>query len=117
MTDRRYSSGDRRSSKRVPLTAAVLQRGDDKLELAQTMNIAADGMTLRRVAESKPYVINDILELSFQLPGVEEILRLSAEVMFDRIADGQRMTGVRFVALTEAQRGQIVDYLASENQD
>lgn len=115
MDDRRSGQRERRASRRIPLTAAVLQRGDDKLELAQALNIAAAGMTLRRLVEARPYMPMSVIELTFQLPGGADTLRVSAEVVFDHIADGYRATGVRFIDLDEAQRGEIAAYLAADD--
>jgi hypothetical protein len=108
-TDRRRGERERRGARRAPLTAGVL----DGARLAQTANIGPAGMTLMRRGDDGSYEAAHPLELAFQLPGDEDVIRVAAEVVFDRPAGAYRATGVRFRSLEGSARERIAAFIAA----
>ncbi len=76
---------EKRLARRKPLTVQVTYRVDgQKREGAyhvESANISKDGILLRT---NLPLAIGTAIELKFSLPGREEVLRLSGEVVWSR---------------------------------
>jgi c-di-GMP-binding flagellar brake protein YcgR len=112
--DRRVSSRDRRQAVRAPLTAAVVQRSGDSVQLAQASNIGELGMTVRYVGDGAPaHLPRTPVALTFQLPGADKVIEARAEVVFDRSDGAYRTAGFRFSRIAPSAIREIARYINS----
>lgn len=98
---------DRRTNRRVPLDVLANRFLDGYPYLCRATDISRQGMRLRRFTE--PDGRSRYVGLQFQLPGSEEILTASGEVVFK---DGDQAVGIRFTHLSPAAAAAIDRFLA-----
>ena len=108
MVDRRRPVGERRRSRRAPFVASVRERFGGRTQLALAQNLGEQGMELRRPGEATDPVP---LELDFELPDGGGLIRVRGTVTFERSDGRYHHAGVRFGALSSADRARIVRYL------
>jgi len=119
---------DRRGSGRLPFIAAVRQEAGTlpgggeppafALHLSQARNLGLCGMQVRRRAHAAEGDLpaRTRLRLCFQLPDGGQLLRLHAEVVFDRQEERDapyRLTGLRFADLPEETAARLRSFIGS----
>ena len=106
-SDRRRSDRERRGTARVPLTAAVRERGTTRL--AQAQDIGPNGLSLVRHADEPS---DAPVDLEFQLPDDERAIEVTAQVVFEKTESGLRRAGVKFLAIKDEDADRIRAYLS-----
>jgi hypothetical protein len=101
-------SGDRRLNRRAPLDVLANRFLDGYPYLCRATDISRKGMRLRRFSE--PEARTRYVGLQFQLPGSDEIVTASGEVVFRE--DGDKTVGIRFTHLSPAAAAAIDRFLS-----
>jgi hypothetical protein len=102
------NSQDRRSQRRAPLDVLANRFLDGYPYLCRATDISTRGIRLRRFNE--PSANSRYVGLQFQLPGSEEILTASGEVVSSD--EGSQAVGIRFTHLSPKTRAAIERYLS-----
>jgi c-di-GMP-binding flagellar brake protein YcgR len=104
------SAGNRRQSRRVPISIAVKSRVGEEVLLCQAGDISADGIFLASVVESPP-AAKCLLE--FSLPGSSTVISARGRVV-RQIQNGRyQLTAVRFATIAPSHRRLIARYVAN----
>jgi hypothetical protein len=101
-------SQDRRSHRRAPLDVLANRFLDGYPYLCRATDISTRGIRLRRFNE--PSARTRYVGLQFQLPGSDEILTASGEVVSSD--EGTQAVGIRFTHLAPKTRAAIERYLS-----
>jgi hypothetical protein len=110
MVERRRSPAERRSGQRVSFVASVLKRVEGETSLALAQDLCEDGMQLRRRAD-RAYLPSTTMNLAFELPDGGDLIRVEGAVVFERADGSWRTTGIRFAAISLADRARIARFL------
>jgi hypothetical protein len=102
--------GDRRRTRRVPFVASVLKKVGAETTLALAQDLGDGGIQLRSVA-GPVYLPRTPVSLSFELPDGGELIRVRGAVVFERAEGSWQTVGVRFEAISLADRQRIARYL------
>jgi hypothetical protein len=101
-------ASDRRSDRRVPLDVLANRFLDGYPYLCRATDISRHGMRLRRFNE--PLSRSQFVGLQFQLPGSEEVITASGEIVSRD--EGVRALGIRFTHLAPSAAAAIDRFLA-----
>lgn len=110
MRERRVSPTERRRARRAPFVAAVRQHVGDDTWLALSTDLGETGMALKRVP-GPTFQPHTPMTLSFELPDGGDLIHVRAGVVFERADGNYQQTGVRFEAITWADRQRIARFL------
>lgn len=103
-----HAASDRRSQQRAPLDVLANRFLDGYPYLCRATDISRRGIGLRRFND--PANGSRFVGLQFQLPGSDEVITASGEVV--STDDDKRAVGVRFTHLPPAAAAAIERYLA-----
>jgi PilZ domain len=98
---------DRRYRPRTPLDVLANRFLEGYPYLCRAADISAEGIRLYRLIEPSPQPL--FCGLQFQLPGCQEIISASGEVVFED--EASRAIGIRFTHLSKDASAAIEDYL------
>jgi hypothetical protein len=101
-------SADRRTDSRVHIDVLANRFLGGYPYLCRATDISRRGIRLQRF--SGPAMDHRFVGLQFQLPGSEEVITASGEVVFDD--EGSRALGIRFTALPERSAMAIERFLS-----
>lgn len=106
--DRRQ--GDRRTKERIPVKMWVRNIEGDADYFQQTANLSSDGMY---ILSPNPYSVGTLIDLEFQVPETDYIIKCSAEVL--HCAEENQLFGlsVKFTDVPEAEKKIIAKALDS----
>jgi hypothetical protein len=107
------SGSDRRHTERAPLDVLANRFLDGYPYLCRATDISAHGMRLWRF--NQPHSASRYVGLQFQLPGCDEVLTASGEIVF--ADDGDRTLGIRFTKLSASAAAAIERFVASHAAD
>ena len=98
-SDRRQ--GDRRTKERIPVKMWVRNIEGDADYFQQTANLSSDGMY---ILSPNPYSVGTLIDLEFQVPETDYIIKCSAEVL--HCAEENQLFGlsVKFTDVPEAEK-------------
>jgi TonB family protein len=100
---------ERRLQMRATLAYGAYTALDD-VNGGVVLNISETGMA---VAAADPLVVaDDLPQIRFRLPNVEQRIKVSAQVVW--LAESKKTVGIRFVDLSAEVRNQIANWIASE---
>src|SRR5271156_1472147 len=100
---------ERRLQMRATLAYGAYTALDD-VNGGVVLNISESGMA---VAAADPLVVaDDLPQIRFRLPNVEQRIKVSAQVVW--LAESKKTVGIRFVDLSAEVRNQIANWIASE---
>lgn len=102
------STAERRTNRRAPLDILANRFLDGYPYLCRATDISRRGMKLHRFNE--PDATSRFVGLQFQLPGSEEIITASGEVVFRD--DDEKAVGIRFTHLSTSAAAAIERYLS-----
>src|SRR5262245_51488149 len=102
---------DRRNSNRKKIDLFVNKFMNGYPYLCRAKNISRTGMKLVRMQEPTPGKAPRYMGLQFQLPGSQQVITASGELVFDDHRAGE--LGVRFTGLPDASAADIDRFLAS----
>jgi hypothetical protein len=113
LAERRMSPGERRRGRRAPFVASVKQSVGRDTQLALAQDLGELGMQLRRLP-GPAYLPRTPLTLTFELPDGGELIQVRGQVAFERAEGNWQTTGVRFEAISLADRARIARFLDSK---
>ena len=90
--------------------ASVLKQVGEETTLALAQDLCEDGMQLRRCAD-RVYGPSTNMSLAFELPDGGDLIRVTGAVVFERADGSWRTTGIRFQAISHADRARIARFL------
>ena len=102
------ANADRRSSRRVPLDVLANRFLDGYPYLCRATDISRHGIRVWRFTE--PRSGSRFVGLQFQLPGSDEVITASGEIVSSD--DAERAVGIRFTQLTPNAAAAIERFLA-----
>jgi hypothetical protein len=111
--DRRRAERERRAALRVSAVFAVKSVVRGRLQLGQAEDVGPGGLTLRRPKEF-PLAVGTGVVLTFALPGLAALVRVSAIIVSDRLEGSFRRTGIRFSALAHDVERQLTDFCVAQ---
>lgn len=82
---------------------------DDELHMARVRDISAGGCYLYKLLE--PETTEQEMALEMVLPGTNEIIWASGEVVRDEVQNGVEGNAIRFTRISEQHRKMIADYV------
>ena len=88
---------ERREKTRVPFEIWIEETADDALYFQRSANISAGGVFLDQTI---PHPIGTVVNVKFQLPGVNEEIEVKAEIV-NIPGNNQLGMGMKFLDLTE----------------
>jgi hypothetical protein len=99
---------------RVPVSGLCNALVDEQDQYALLVDVSAHGLRLERPLRGRAE--GGLVQLEFELPGVDEILWAKGEIRFDRLrlqgrAQAVRTTGVRIVAAASRHLGLLRDWV------
>ncbi len=101
---------ERRHSRRAPFVASVKQRVGAETQLALAQDLGELGMQLRRLP-GRSYLPKTPVLLTFELPDGGELICVRGAICFERADGNWQTTGVRFDAISLADRARIARFL------
>ena len=113
--NRRDAAEDRRRAYRAPFVAAVKQRRNGEVALAQCQNLCETGMELRRPADEIP-LAGSFMSLVFELPDGESMVEARCAVVFEQPQGSFQRTGIRFVEISRRDRRRIARFVKKSQQ-
>ena len=103
-----------RKTPRVELSTGVrIEDGSARIQLARAFDVAEGGLGLRIVTEAPE---GDELGVEFVLPGTEDVISAVTEVAWVSASGERTQLGVKFVALADADRDRIRDYVHAQQE-
>ncbi len=109
----RTEKRDRRTSNRKKIDLFVNKFMNGYPYLCRATNISRTGIRLARLQEPLPASAPRYVGLQFQLPGSQQIITASGELVSDDQEDGE--LGVRFTGLPDASAADLDRFLASSS--
>lgn len=100
------NSVDRRAEPRHPVTITVELAVDRSLSLHACENLSAGGAFFRHAI---PYEVGTAVQVTFGLPGEQELLRCRGEVV-SVPTPGEYGMGVKFLGLSDEARARIASF-------
>lgn len=106
-------SKDRRHNTRIPIELPIIQFIDNRPIRSLVSNLSATGLHSCHAVEPMSRS-SRLIQLEFPLPGVAEPLWAKAEVVYDTIGPCYHGTGVRFIAIADAHRRLLEEWIRAE---
>jgi hypothetical protein len=98
---------------RIPIELPIIQFIDNRPIRSLVSNLSATGLHSCHAVEPMSRS-SKVIQVEFPLPGVAEPLWAKAEVVYDTIGPGFHGTGVRFIAIADAHRRLLDEWIRAE---
>jgi len=100
-----------RQSKRLPVDLFVNKFIGDEPFACRTKDLSTEGIYLHKLIEPEHFNDDDLVGIEFALPGQEEVIWASGQVVREKLTSGEEGVAIKFVSMADRHKRMLVDFI------
>jgi c-di-GMP-binding flagellar brake protein YcgR len=100
-----------RQSKRLPVDLFVNKFIGDEPFACRTKDLSTEGIYLHKLIEPERFQDEDLVGVEFALPGHDEVIWASGQIVREQLKTGEEGVAIRFVSMADRHKRMLVDFI------